>query len=180
MNMAKEESLDAMLRPYERELVWIHYFQSHKNLFLKIGLDAGLTIDDAEDVTMDGYLALLEKDPQSVTNPTQFIAGVIKHKAADYFRELVREDCDSDLTDTYADNDASFTEEISIRQFLGLVKGVVGEDEYSILFDKYGSELTLNEIAQKRKLTVNQVFYRLKNALKQVKKAIEADSTLKQ
>lgn len=178
--MAKEESLDAVLRPYERQLAWIHYFQSHKNLFLKIGLDAGLTIDDAEDAAMEGVLALLEKDPGSVTNPTQFIAGVIKHKAADHFRKLSCEDCDSNLIDASVDTEISVAEEVSIRQFLGLMKEVVGEEGYSILFDKYGLGMTLNEIAKKQKLTVNQVFYRLKGASKQVKKAIKGDFAFKQ
>ena len=87
------------------DLRWKDYFQKNEHLFIKIGLDLGLGFEEAQYAMMDGVLAFLEKKDGNVANPTQFIIVVIKHKAADRFRELSYGGCDSEFVEASASGD---------------------------------------------------------------------------
>ena len=158
------------------DLRWKDYFQKNEHLFIKIGLDLGLGFEEAQYAMMDGVLAFLEKKDGNVANPTQFIIGVIKHKASDRFRSLKHEEADSELIDIAPSRDIPLTETVSIKQFLDVSEKRMPAEEYFILFDKYGNDLTLKQIGERRHLTIDQVFYRLASALAKAK-AIVRDSS---
>lgn len=58
------------------DLRWKDYFQKHEHLFIKIGLDSGLSFEEVQNAMMDGVLAFFGKERRERGQPTQFIIFV--------------------------------------------------------------------------------------------------------
>lgn len=122
----------------------------------------------AEEIVQEGFLALFE-NYEDVANPRAWLYRAIRNKALNEIRKRKREVIDEDAAEGKDDESEAPDEVLGRMEAAGQLQLLVAElapRDGDLVRMKYFEGLDYKEIAQRSKMTVGNVGYRLHHVLK--------------
>lgn len=169
--MAKIEGHIGQAKSTE-EVIALYYEQIYKFCYWKTHSSA-----DAQDITQDTFIRFMDaaQTYSDIENPKALLYTIAHRLCLNWLKKIQPESLD-ELSQNQEPAAWDFADRSIQRLCLSAAIAALPDEQQEILLLRYGQDLKVNEIAEILGLSRFQVMYRVRSALRQLKKILKEES----
>ena len=160
----KAESMEQVIALYYDQIYKFCYWKTHSSV-------------DAQDITQDTFIRFMDaaQTYSDIENPRALLYTIAQHLCLNWLKKVP-----PDSLDELSQNQEPAVEDFSDRSVQKIVLSTaittLPDEQQEVLLLRYGQDLKVGEIAEILGLSRFQVMYRVRGALRQLKKVLKEES----
>lgn len=160
----KAESMEQVIALYYDQIYKFCYWKTHSCV-------------DAQDITQDTFIRFMDaaQTYSDIENPRALLYTIAQHLCLNWLKKVP-----PDSLDELCQNQEPAVEDFSDRSVQKIVLSTaittLPDEQQEVLLLRYGQDLKVGEIAEILGLSRFQVMYRVRGALRQLKKVLKEES----